>query len=59
MMTLQKFSDDKNQWINKGQFISLGEAMDYASDYGREFPYDYRVIDSKGRLVQTTRPDKP
>ena len=27
-MTLQKFSDPKNQWINKGQFISLGEAKD-------------------------------
>jgi hypothetical protein len=59
MMKLQKFSDAQNKWIDKGQFMSAGDAMDYASDYGREFPYDYRVIDSKGRIVQTTRPDKP
>ena len=58
-MKLQKFSDAQDKWVNKGEFISAGDAMDYASDYGMEFPYDYRVIDSKGRLVQTTRPDKP
>lgn len=58
-MKLQKFSDAQNKWIDKGEFMSASDAMHYASDYGRDFPYDYRVIDSKGRPVQTTRPDKP
>jgi hypothetical protein len=51
MITLQKLSA-KNQWVDKGEFISGGQAWDHVTRNGEIFPTEqYRTIDSKGRLV--------
>jgi hypothetical protein len=51
MITLQKKSA-KNEWVDKGEFISGGVAWDYVTHNGEIFPTEeYRTIDSKGRVV--------
>ena len=51
-MILQKFSGAQGKWVNKGEFISGGEAWDYVTNYGEIFPTEqYRTIDSKGVVV--------